>query len=160
MVSPTRARGLREASGFWKMYWISRLCSALRWFTRGARALPSSTTEPAAGGTNPLIARAIVDLPLPVFPHQCEDLAPADREGRVAHCAEDPRPAAVVNVEPVHHQQRRLAPGSGNGGTSIGSGGSGAIACQRQQATPLSGPVGSVCCGSVKQRASQNRNAG
>ena len=64
-MSLMRRRGLSEANGSWNTGWISR-ARALR--SRSNRRLPSTSTVPAVGLSNPRIIRASVDLPQPDSP--------------------------------------------------------------------------------------------
>ena len=59
----TECRRLSAESGFWKTICRRRELPRVRFWNRGASAVPSRTTEPVVGSTRPSSARASVVLP-------------------------------------------------------------------------------------------------
>ncbi|MNP29103.1 hypothetical protein D3C76_1221130 [compost metagenome] len=68
MMSPMVMRGFKEASGSWKIIWISLRFSRSAPCSSLVRSWPSHTTLPSVAGTRPMRARAKVDLPQPDSP--------------------------------------------------------------------------------------------
>ena len=68
MIWPIVCRGFSEPYGFWKMYWIRRRASLLRWRAAGGSSVPPSAMLPVQLRCRPAIARAIVVLPEPDSP--------------------------------------------------------------------------------------------
>ncbi len=64
-------RGFSEASGSWKIIWISLRTSRRSSCFMPSRSLPSQATLPSGRFTRPIMARAKVDLPQPdSLPHR------------------------------------------------------------------------------------------
>ncbi|MNR41522.1 hypothetical protein D3C85_1599170 [compost metagenome] len=68
MMSPMVMRGFKEASGSWKIIWISLRFSRNAPCSSLVKSCPSHTTLPSVAGTRPISARAKVDLPQPDSP--------------------------------------------------------------------------------------------
>ena len=65
MMSDTRQRGSRLATGSWNTGWIIRRCSRLR---RAGSGVPRHRIAPSLTGPSPATARPMVDLPEPEPP--------------------------------------------------------------------------------------------
>ena len=68
MIWPIVCRGFSEPYGFWKMYWIRRRASLLRWRAARGSSAPPSAMLPVQLRCRPAIARATVVLPEPDSP--------------------------------------------------------------------------------------------
>jgi hypothetical protein len=68
MVAPTVRRGLSDAYGFWKTYWMLRSTSRLRVFTPGGSRSPRKAISPCQFVCSPVTQRARVVFPEPDSP--------------------------------------------------------------------------------------------
>ncbi|CNT71706.1 Uncharacterised protein [Salmonella enterica subsp. enterica serovar Bovismorbificans] len=68
IISPIVIRGLSDASGSWKIIWISLRTSRHSSAFMPNRSFPSQATLPSVAFTRPIMARANVDLPQPDSP--------------------------------------------------------------------------------------------